>query len=280
MHKKTLVVVFSLAILLAGCGNDEYAVEKRYWQAQQEANKIFKNPHSSPPRELDRVAKILSAFSQKYPNTKLAVEADFNIARLYLIKEAYDKGRMQLRATINKYRANFAICAEALFLIGNSYQIEGKWNLALEQYKKIMQDYPKTIRGLNIPIYIAQYYKIKYQPDKMLTAYQEAIAYYRSLAEKYPNSALSYSVDILVAQCYVALKDWQNALSSFKTILEEYKGKVANLDAVLMNISVLYMNELKDKIKAREMLQRLIKEYPKSRLAKPAIALLKEMDKK
>lgn len=273
-----IIFIFAFAFL-AGCGSDQYAIERKYWQAQKQAEKIFKNPHASPPKELEKVVKILNNFAQKYPKSNLAVNAEFNIARLYIVKGGYDKARIQLRTLINKHRESQPICSEAIFLIGNSYEIEDKWNLALEQYKKIMQEYPTTLRGLDIPIYIAQHYKIKYQPDKMVNAYQEAMGYYKMLVDKYPNSPFAYSVHNLVAQCYIALKDWQNAISTFNTIIENYKGKV-NLDGVLVEMAFIYNNELKDKVKAKEALERLLKDYPKSRFVKAANNLLKELDKK
>ncbi len=75
------------------------------------------------------------------------------------------------------------------------------------------------------------------------------------------------------------LKEWQNALNTFNTVIEKYKDKV-NVDSVLMSVALIYEQQLKDKIKAKGALERLIKEYPKSRLVKTATALLKELEKK
>jgi TolA-binding protein len=274
-----LIAILCLCALLAGCGNDQYAIEKQYWQAQKQAEKIFRNPHASPPRELERVINQLNSFSQKYPKSNLAVEADFNIARLYIVKEEYDKARTQLKMLGNKYSIFAGVCSEALFMMGNSYEMQDKWNSALEQYKKIMELYPVTPRGLDIPIYIAQHYKVKYQPDKMIAAFQEAIKHYGALGNKYPNTPLAFRVDTLVAECYIALKDWQNAIATFNTIINNYKSKI-NVDGVMMDMALLYNRELKDRVKAKETLQRLIKEYPRSRLIKIATALLKELEKK
>ena len=280
MKKRILLLIsIALASLLAGCGADEYAIEKRFYQISKQAEKIFKNPHASPPKELERVVNILNRFSQKYPKSNLAIDAEFNIARLYIVKEEYDKARAQLKTIISKYSKSEPICSEAIFLIGNSYQIQDKWELALEQYKKIMQDYPITPTGLDIPIYIAQYYKIKYQPDKMIADFQEAIGHYKALADKYPKSPFAFNCDTLVAQCYVELKDWQDAINSFNSIIEKYKGKV-NVDGLFMQVASIYNKELKDKIKAKETLERLIKEYPQSRFIKIAQTLVKELEKK
>lgn len=276
---KRIIFLIIIAALLTGCANDQYAIEKRYWKIQKEAEKIFKNPHASPPLELQRVVNLLENFIKQYPNSNLGLEADFNIARLYIVKEEYAKGRVQLTAIKNKYHNSDAISAEAAFLIGNSYQIENKWGLALEQYKKIMQEYPATLRGIDIPVYIAQYYKAKYQPDKMIGALQEAIAHYNGLADKFPNSPLAFQAGALVADCYRELKDWQGAINTYNALIDKYKNK-ASTDGLLMNIAIIYQKEMKDNTKAKDTLNRLIKEYPKSRLIKVATALLKQMEKK
>ncbi len=274
-----VIILFAIALLLTGCSNDQYGIEKQYWRVQKQAEKIFKNPHATPPMELDAAVKELSNFSRNNPKNKLSVDAEFDIARLYIVKEEFDKARTQLKAIINKYAKSAPICSEALFLIGNSYQIQNNWNSALEQYKKIMQVYPITPRGMDTPVYIAQYYKIQYQPDKMIAAFQEAISHYRGLADKYPNSPLAFSVQRLVAQCYIALKDWQDAINTLNSIIANYKNKV-NVDVFFIDIAALYGRELKDKVKAKETLERLIKEYPHSRLVTTAGALIKELEKK
>jgi TolA-binding protein len=142
-----------------------------------------------------------------------------------------------------------------------------------------MSEYPITMRGMDIPIYIAQHYKVKYQPDKMVAALQEAILHYRVLANKYPNSPLSLRADSLVTECYIALKDWPNVINNCNTIIAKYKDKV-DVGGTLIDMAVVYNRELKDKVKAKETLERLIKDFPKSKFVKTATALLKELEKK
>lgn len=239
--RKAAILVLIIFSFLAGCDSGQYAIERRYWQVEKQAEKIFKNPHASPPKELENAVNSLNKFIQKYPNNDLSVNAEFNIAHLYIAKNEFAKARAQLKLLMDKYAKSQTILSEALFLTGNSYEIEDKWDLALAEYKKIMQEYATTRRGLDIPIYIAQHYKIKYQPDKMIAAYQEAIAHYGALSAKFPNTPLAYNADTLVAQSYIALKD---------------------------------------KVKAKEALEKLIKDYPKSKLIKTATAMLKELEEK
>ena len=273
------ILVFCFATSLAGCANDQFAIEKKFWQLQKQAKKIADNPDVAPPRELEAAINKLEAFANKYPQNYLAIEAEFNIARLYLAKKEFDTARERLNAIIKKYIKSAVVGSEAAFLIGNSYELANNWGQALQQYKKLIQDYAATPKGLSLPIYIAQQYQTKYQLDKMLEAYQEAITHYRELALQYPDSSLAFNAHSLVAKCYIVIKDWQNAVNSLKEMIEKYKGKAA-LDGVLMNMAVIYDKELNDQVKAKEALEQLKKEYPQSRLVKAATALLSKLGAK
>lgn len=274
---KKIIILISLGVLLilSGCAQDQYSIEKEYWRIKKQAENIFRNPKAAPTNELDRAISSLQNFSQKNARNILAVEADFTIAKLYLAKEEFSKSRKQFNAILAKYKESEVICSEAVFLRGNSYQLEDKWNSALEQYKKVIANYPLTTRGLETPIYVAQYYKVSHQPDKMLAAFGEAIEHYRGLAAKYPDSPLAFKVYTLIFSCYNAAQDWQNSVNTLNVILEKFKGKV-KMDSLLLDMALIYKKELKDEVKAKEAVERLIKEYPDSKFVNSTKALLKK----
>jgi tetratricopeptide (TPR) repeat protein len=270
----------SLAVVfLCGCAEDYYLIEKEYYRIKKEAGKIYNNPFGSPPKELERVVALFKDFAKKYPHPKynLSLKAEFEIANLYAVKEEYDKSRNQLKEIIEKHSDKISIVTEAIFLTGKTYQAQEKWDAALRQYKKIMRKYPNTVTGLRIPVYIARYYELKHQPDKMIAAYQDAIRHYQALKSKSNNPILNYLVSGLLARCYAELKEWENAISTYEAMLKEYMGKV-NMDTVLMDMAGIYSKELKQKDKAKEKLSLLIKHYPRSRFRKIAETLLKKLE--
>lgn len=279
MKIKYTIIIILITAFLSGCANDRYSIEKRYWQIKKQAEQIFTNPNASPPNELERVVKLLSGFAFNHPKSNLAVEAEFTIARLYMAKKEFDKARSQLKLIMTKYEKNVVIPADALFLIGNSYEIQDKWPQALEQYKKVINDYVLTPIGFSTPVYIAQYYKLKHQPEKMLQAYQDAVVTYNGLAQKYPDTPLGYKASVAVAECYIQLKDWQNTIATLGKIIQNYKDKV-RVDGLMLNMASIYAKELKDNLRAAQTLQDLKKDYPKSRMLKAADAMLKEINKK
>lgn len=271
-----LLLLCFVPAFLYGCARDQYAVEREYWMIKKQAESIFTNPAATPPNELARVAEQLNRFVENHPKNILALESEFMIARLYLVKEEYEASRKHLNQMIEKYRESPVIKSEAVFLIGNSYQLQDKWDAALDQYKKIIAEYPLTTKGLETPIYIAQYYNVKHYPDKMRQAYQEAISHYQSLISQYPDSPLAMQSYKLIASCYTALKDWPNAVAVLNTVVEKFKAKTP-MDAILLDIALIYKKELNDTAKTKETLETLIKEYPKSKLAGVAKALLSKM---
>jgi len=267
--------ILTLSFFFFGCGEDRYAIEKRYYQALKKANAIFKNPHATPPNELQKAVEGLLAFQKKYPDTRLALDAEFNVARLYMAKEEWLNARKQLNAMLLTYHKNDAICAEVYFYIGKTYEIEKKWDIALSAYNKIIEKFPVTPRGMDLPVYLIQYYKSKFEPDKMMDAARAAAAHYKQLGQKYPNTYLEYSCRSLVTNCYVILKDWKNVAGSIEVIIEAYKDK-APMDAALFQLAFIYARELKDIAKAKNILERLVREYPKSKFLKAAKQALQE----
>ncbi|MFZ2406920.1 MAG: tetratricopeptide repeat protein [Methylobacter sp.] len=273
--KRIFFVLFCACVCLAGCGQDQYAIERDYWKVNQKAQAIFKNPVATPPNEVERVVAQLNKFVSKYSKNTLAVRAGLSIGKLYLVKGQYEQARLQFKNMAKQYAKSGSVVAECLFLTGNTYQLQDQPDNAVAQYRTIISKYPLSQRGLQMPMYIAQYYGSRKEPQNMREAYSQAIAHYESLAQKDMKSALALRAYTLVAECYAGLKDWQQAIASLETIETNFKDK-APMDGVLLNIAIIYQRELRDKPNARATLQRIIDEYPKSRYVKAVQELLKK----
>ena len=273
--KRTLFVLIFSGLLLSGCANDQYSIESEYWKVNRQAQAIFKNPVATPPNERERAVAVLQKFIAGHPDNILSVRAEFTIGRIYLVTGLYDNARKQFNSISKKYAKSATIVSEALFFIGSSYQLQKNTDDAIAQYKTIISRFPLSPRGLQMPIYIAQYYASLHDPVKMQDAYREAIGQYQRLAQKDMKSALALRSYTLIAECYAGLKDWNKSIEALETIVTNFKDR-ANMDGVMLNIAVIYRRELRDTEKAKVVLTRLIKEYPDSRYAKAARELLKK----
>ena len=142
MKKLSAIILWATCVLLSGCGQDQYAVERQYYWAQKQAGVIFNNPHATPPHELQKSIDTFNELIREHPKSNLAVDAQFIIANLYIATEEYEKARLQLSKIMKIYSKSRPICAAAVFLQGNAYEAQNLWDQALEQYKKVTEDYP------------------------------------------------------------------------------------------------------------------------------------------
>ncbi len=269
-------LIFVTLLVVAGCSAaDQYSLEREYWKLGKLSERIAENPDATPWPEAERVARMFADFSERHPGTNLAASSDFSVARIYMMKHDPERARKQLEAVAGKY-VSPDIKAEAYFMIGTTWQ-ESDWPKALENFAKVTDEFPTTNRGMGMPLYIAEYYRDHFQPDKMNEAYNDAIRHYGAIADKFPGSPVAFRAGVMISSCYGGLKDWRNAVRTLEELVPEFGSKV-RMDGVLMSIALIYRNELGDADRYRDTLDRLVREYPGGQLEKTAKALLKSPD--
>jgi TolA-binding protein len=272
----SLLVVFCLAIVFCGCAKDQYSIERELWHLKKKAAVVLKNPDGAPPQAYERVIGSFTAFVAKHGNNVLVVDADFAIARLYMSQKEYDKARTQLKGMLRKYAKAQVVLPEILFMMGTTYEIQGRFDLALEQYKKLIDTYPLSKRGFGLPFVIGDYYRQQNMPEKMRAAFDDAIKHYEGLAQKYSDSPVALRSLMMVASSYAQMRQWQKSVDTLETIVTKFHGKTP-LDGVLLQAAVVYKKDLNNSVRAKAALERLIKDYPGSNLAPTAKSLLKQL---
>ncbi len=280
MRSLSFPVFLAVCILMAGCGNghDQYSLERGFFAVQKKAQAIINNPEATPPAELKNVVDALTGFTKTDPGKKVAVDARFMIARLYLAKKEYTKVRETLAGVRSAYAKVGPVCAEAMFMDGLAWEDQGEWDRALTKYQEIMNRYPTTPRAIELPIYIAMHYKEKLKPDKMIEAFHAAEVYYAVLAEKYPRSQMGYKCRVMTAQVQAELKEWPDVIKTLETTIAEFKGNVPVV-SIRLDIANIYGTKMNDKATARTLLQKIIDEDPKAPSANVARAMLDNLSK-
>jgi len=271
--KRIILFFVCISLLASGCVKDQYAVERDYWRLSKQVQAIFRNPVATPTNELNRVVALLNKFAVANSGNMLAAQAEFSIGRLYLVKSLYGYARSQFAQIAKKYHKSVLIVSECVFLTGRSYQLEGNKDAAISEFSKLMRESPLTPRGMQMPVYIAQYYQSRHEPEKAQEAFGQAVAHYQRLAEKNPSSKAALQSYSAIANCYSAMRDWNGVVQTLETVAEKFKGKVP-LDGVYFNLAVIYKEKLHDAVKARLTFERLLNEYPKSRFTKVAKKLI------
>ena len=138
-----------------------------------------------------------------------------------------------------------------------------------------MASFPLSAKSLDLPLYIIRHYKAAKQDGAAKSAVDEAVAYYLGLKSKQKEDKGRFILQGLTVRAYVEGGQWQDALDGLDKIARDYP-KNSPEEALWMK-ALIYTNKMKDKLKAKEELQKIINEYPQSKLAKAAQELLKRI---
>jgi tetratricopeptide (TPR) repeat protein len=256
-------VALNSLFVFSGC-SEQYKMERMVWHADQEAKPILINEGGVPSYEFNRVLELYKKIIDAKPGSGFAVDAQFKIAKLYIANNSFDLARQEYDSIINNYKENQELAATALFLKAQSYEQEKKWPEALKLFEQILNQYAKTGKALEVPMYVARYYMKNQDTVAAVKAYQSAIAYYQKMADTYPNSKASLLCENLIVRAYLEMSAWQDALNYIDSLDKKYKLG----PDTLMVMAQLYKEKLNDPVKAQVIYDRILKDFPDSKMAK------------
>lgn len=249
-----------LGFSLAGCSN-EYQSERHLYRATRLAKNVFLNPEAIPPQEFNRIVKAHEFVYETYPGTWSAKRARTSLGALYLAKKEYDKSRDTYKEVIKLYPGDNNIVIEAKFAIGKSYEEEGLWDKALLEYNKLMEEYPHTEMGFNLPMYIAKYYDKQGDTVRRNRAYDAAIARYGKISAENPDTVIGYQAENFTVMCCLEKADWERAAASLERLIMDYP-RARNLALSIRMLADLSVNRLKTPERAVKLYEDFLEKYP------------------
>ena len=279
MKRKISAVILACSILAlaAGCESRSFQAERQMWKAHKKAEAIFKNPKGTPPFVLQNAIDAYKEIAKKYPDSLFSIQSQFSIGHLYLVMGNFDQARKVYKSMAVDCDKKGNLCAEAYYAIGKSYELQDNWADAELIYKKIMQEYPFSAKSLDLPIYIMLRYKNEKATSAMMRAGDEAIAYYRQLMTDPRGKKGADILHGFVTRVYLESGQWPQALDSLEQYVKAFPDK--NPEEAIYIKAVIDQRKLNDKDKARQELQRIVRDYPKSKLAPIAKTLLEKSEK-
>jgi tetratricopeptide (TPR) repeat protein len=241
-----VAILTGLYIVLAILGSrGEYAAEKMYYDAARMAEKIAANPDVVPPRLIDYIEKKLKTLLQRFPTTEVAKTVDIKLAEFYISLKKYDLAIAQLDTVIKKHAKNKTMLSMAYFLKGLAYERQDKWADALKQYEIVRDSYAETQVGLQVPVYIGNYYMAKGREADARQAYGEAIKFYKELEEENSGKPLGYMASLYVIQAYMRADNFEAAATEIEKDLDKYYSPMTlvQLLPLVEHIIVVKLND-------------------------------------
>lgn len=264
--KFNIIILLLLTMLtLTGCYG-QYKAERDFYLATREYNRFLKNIDKAQEEDYQQMIVNFRRLTINYPFLDKTAEAQLSIANLYNLQNKLDKALEEYKKVIDNYSNSDEACAKAIFTIGGIYQIKGEGEKAEEYFKKAVEEYPETKTALGIPLYLGRYYKTKEKEEESDAAYLEAISRYKSIIDEDPDGMQGVSaVDYLVS-CYVDKGKWQEAVDSLSEIVDKHPQTHVGQKALFVTARI-YEIHFQDNEKAEQIYRKIMDKFPNAPLA-------------
>ena len=283
--KKTLTVFAAVLggifVLLSVLDTSDYALEKRIWRVQQQFDRMAKDPKVVPEKEFEDIVVMYRNIIRHYPDSELTPRVHLQIGRTYVLKEDYAKARQGFQEVIDQYPGDPFLGADALLSIGNTYEREGDHAKAVQTYQRVTDEYGKTELGLNMPLYIANYYLRLNQRTESATALQDAVNFYKRISRENPQSPLEFNALRLLVTTYFAQEHWKDGVNILSRLLLEYPSREyltpERVNLIVKLLNTVSVTKLQDYDISINIYQTFIAHNPDHRLNSYLLEVIKSL---
>ena len=170
----------------------------------------------------------LSAFSKKYSSTELAIETEFKLAECYfelfkshneLSAEAEARAALQagrsILTSLREHHRDPRYQTRVLYLLASFHLELKEYELALDLFRQITQQYPGSVLAPDAQYKIGQAYELKGDMD-------QATEEYVRLAYTFPDSPLVADCMIRLSEHFYKSADFPTAADISAQFLENY----------------------------------------------------------
>jgi tetratricopeptide (TPR) repeat protein len=191
---------------------------------------LMRSRMNQPEYALNLFQELLA----RYPDHEIVPSVQLEIAAVHMERENYDKARELLGAIVQKYRDQPALAAHAHELIARSYERQGQWEQALNDYRWLAKQYEGQPPALTAPLHIARYYTEQNNQVLAEKAYSEAVEYYQGIINKYPKSMVAALAQEQIANCFIVQRKWQEAVTATSKIAQILDNNVGRVSTYLL----------------------------------------------
>ena len=196
-----------------------------------------------------------------YPTDPTTAQALLRIGDIYYQQKNYLKSREILSGISNRFPKQGRIIAQAQYLIAQSYEKQGQWDRAINEFESITTNFPTTIQALEVPLHIATYYLQQGNSKLAQTFYDKAIDQYQKLLEKYPKTQLELLALKYTARCYTLQNKWKESIETLDKIIAKYPQTSDAYEALLTQATI-FEQKLNQKSKAKEIYSEILNRFP------------------
>lgn len=181
-----------------------------------------------------RAQELLEQILAQYPEHEMAAHAQLAIATINLEQKNFDVGRQHLKNIIEKFRRVPVVAALAQEQLAVSFEQQGRWDLALNEYRWLIEQFETSPAAIAAPFHIADYYVRQNDTAMRERSYREALAYYQSLSRKYPHSLVAALAQEQLTHCFIAQKQWDEAVAAATNLSKVLDNQAGQMSSYLL----------------------------------------------
>lgn len=235
--------------------------------------------YSRQIKDLQKAIDTYEDFVKKNPDSKIISHAEFQIGRLYFIKEDFPKAIQVFNGLVEKYPKDARLCTDAKLAIATCYEKQDRWEEVVKVYGEIKTKYPHSPAALSVPLFIAQHYFKENRLSEAKGAFTEAISGYEKLIRENPNTAKAAEAQDFISLAYLSQQKWVHAISSLQKLVDTYPND-PRASKSLFTLAVIYQKQLHEPEKAIEKFAKFIEQYPGHELANLAKSEIESLQNK
>jgi len=165
------------------------------------------NDDENAIREYDKFLKL-------YPDDKTSPDAQAGLERAYYRRGIQNPEKM--KEFIEKFQAS-ELAAEAQFNLGIEAYEKEEYDKAIEEFRKVVVDFPECGTAPDAQANIVECYKKKEEYRDVITEAEKFIGYF-------PDNLMVPQVRFSMGMAYFKLHSYKEAAETFKSITRDYPG--------------------------------------------------------
>ncbi len=158
--------------------------------------------------------KMLMEFVDKYPNSKLAVDALYRAGEIYYTTNKMEPAIQSFTKLIQDF-PNDSLAVNAQYYIAACNEALERTDDAINAYKAFIKNYPRHELASDVTFRLAT-------ANYMTKNFADAVFYYDRIAEKYPGSEYAKNALYNSALAYMELNKVNDAIRYYKEFAKQY----------------------------------------------------------
>jgi outer membrane protein assembly factor BamD len=159
--------------------------------------------------------------------------SEFEQANKYLEKRKFSEAR-QLLNDIKRRDTEVEYAPLAQLRLADSYVQEDEPEIAVEEYRRFLADYPRHKHSAYAQYQVGKvYYDLITDSDRGQAAIVKALDAFKTLMRQHPRNPYREQVTLRIAECEKRLADYEFMVGNFYFVKGAYKGAVGRYADIL-----------------------------------------------